>query len=954
MNYLKTVLTYIFLFLSISSYSWEQQVINFEPSTYEGGTQNWQIKENNKGWLYFANNNGLLEFDGYNWALYPMKNKIVRTIVLDDKIIYAGGNNMFGYYKKNSNGILEFISLSEKIDTKWKGNIWDIYHIKDKVYYIDDHNIYVFDNHFDHIGTYTSNDKIDCTLLLNDIIYLGNSNRIMAFNSQNNKITETKFTNLSSRTNNSQFKIVEILSYKGEFIIVTANSGIYITKKNDIEKLSTVGDSFIINNQLFQASLQNDLLAIGSVQNGLLMIDLSKPNYFEIINQSNGLNNNTILCSFFDSNKNLWVGLDNGITFINLDRAISPLFSKESPIGTGYCSAIYNNQIYLGTNQGLYTLNKNSSKIEPIIEAKGQIISLITIHNTLFSCGDNNLFIVDNNRMYSINIPGFMGVYPIEKRDDILIATTYFGLKLLRKDKDKWIVSHNIEGLDVGCKSGLTHYKNNEYWQANPDDDFINKLSFDKDFKTVNVKPYSLGENRIMNNSFINIIDFNAVVCTTNGLYRYSSDEDKFIPYQELENLLDGNRPYEYLFIDKNKDIWYKINEALFFLPYSNNRVDLLKFYIGFESQMVDGAENITVLDSSQVIIGTYKGFTLVNTNVIQNQEFSFDISLRWIKTVKDGIGTSYNKSDKDIILPYGNNTVSFAWGGHNSSSLGEIYFSYRLIGLDKEWSVPSRNHLKEYTNLSEGSYTFEVRTSIKDKNHEQISYDQISFVIQPPWFRSVWAYIVYIVLIMIFLFFLYKQTIRKQKREIKEQQRHIEYQQLLLEEETRIKELKIKELEKEKLKTDLQFKSHETTGYILNIKRKNEMFDRILSESSNILKLIDSRSNIQTIRKKISLLVQDINNNIRRDDDFDSFKSNFDFAHKDFFKILEQKHPQLTQKDKILCAYIKMNYVSKEIAPLLNISVRGVEINRYNLRKKMGLDRNTNLSEYLNSLIND
>ena len=953
MNGFKLFLTYIFLYLSMNSYSWERQSQNFEASTYGGGTQNWQIKESEKGWLYFANNNGLLEFDGYNWVSYPMRNKIVRAIQLDENIIYTGGNDLFGYYRKNDNGIFEFESLSDKISTKWKGNIWDIYVIHDKIYFIDDHNIYVFDKNLKYIHTYNSNIKIDCTLLYKDYIYLGGNDKISFLDTKDQKIKDSKFVDLSKRTNHSQFKIVEILRYKSEFIIVTANSGIYTTKGNQINKLTTIGDQFISQNQLFQASINKDLLAIGSVQNGLLMINLNDHNYSEIINQNNGLNNNTILCSFFDKNDDLWVGLDNGISYINLNEAINPLFSKESPIGTGYCSAVYDGMIYLGTNQGLYTIEKNN-QTKPILEAKGQIIALIIAHNTLFSCGDNNLFIVDKGLSYSINLPGFMGVYPVENRNDILIATTYFGLKLLEKKDGKWHIAHDIQGLGIGCKSGLTHFKKNEYWQANPDDDFINKLIFDDDFKTVQVRQYSLGESRVMNNSLINIIDFNAVVCTNNGLFRFSPEDDRFIQYKELEDLLKGNKTYGFLFIDSNKDIWYKVNEALYFLPYSNNRVDLLKFYVGLESQIVDGSENITVLDSARVIVGTYRGFSLINTNIIQNQRNTFDINIRWIKALKDGLSTSYTKSDKEIILPYENTIISFAWGGNNSSSLGEIYFSYRLMGLDKEWSIPTRNHSKEYTNLTEGKYTFEVRTFTSDENLQQISYDKISFEILPPWYRSIWAYIFYITLALLFLYIVYKQTIRKQKREIKDQQRRIEYQQLLLEEETRIKELKIKELEKEKLKTDLQSKSHETTGYILNLKRKNEMFNKILSESSSILKLIDSKSNINTIRKRISILIQDINNNIKHDDDFESFKSNFDFAHKDFFKVLEQRHPQLTQKDKILCVYIKMNFVSKEIAPLLNISVRGVEINRYNLRKKMELDRNTNLTEYLNNLTTD
>ena len=79
--------------------------------------------------------------------------------------------------------------------------------------------------------------------------------------------------------------------------------------------------------------------------------------------------------------------------------------------------------------------------------------------------------------------------------------------------------------------------------------------------------------------------------------------------------------------------------------------------------------------------------------------------------------------------------------------------------------------------------------------------------------------------------------------------------------------------------------------------------------------------------------------------------QSSFDAIHNDFFKKLEARYPQLSYKDKMLCAYLKMNLISKEIAPLLNISVRGVEISRYRLRKKLNLDEKTNLADFLQKI---
>ena len=66
--------------------------------------------------------------------------------------------------------------------------------------------------------------------------------------------------------------------------------------------------------------------------------------------------------------------------------------------------------------------------------------------------------------------------------------------------------------------------------------------------------------------------------------------------------------------------------------------------------------------------------------------------------------------------------------------------------------------------------------------------------------------------------------------------------------------------------------------------------------------------------------------------------------------KRLHERHPGLSNNERMMCAYLKMNLSTKEIAPLLNISVRGVETMRYRLRKKLGLEREDNLTDYLNN----
>ena len=142
-------------------------------------------------------------------------------------------------------------------------------------------------------------------------------------------------------------------------------------------------------------------------------------------------------------------------------------------------------------------------------------------------------------------------------------------------------------------------------------------------------------------------------------------------------------------------------------------------------------------------------------------------------------------------------------------------------------------------------------------------------------------------------------------------------------------------------------YKSEELIRTTLNIVRKNEMLMGIKKEVLGISHSI-SEENLVSLRRKTLRLLGQIETNIEHDDDLQAFQSTFDSVYHDFFRKLEEAYPELNNKDKLLCAYIKMNLLSKEIAPLLNISLRGVEISRYRLRKQLGLEEGENLAEFL------
>jgi len=169
-----------------------------------------------------------------------------------------------------------------------------------------------------------------------------------------------------------------------------------------------------------------------------------------------------------------------------------------------------------------------------------------------------------------------------------------------------------------------------------------------------------------------------------------------------------------------------------------------------------------------------------------------------------------------------------------------------------------------------------------------------------------------------------------------------------LLEKKTR--ELAVKELEAQKeiiqlkntqLNNDIESKNRELAIATMNMIKKNETLNSIKQE------LQKQKTETQDVKPVIRLIDKNINNA----EDWKFFEEAFNHADKDFFKKVKELHPQLTANDLRLCAYLRLNLSSKEIAPLLNISVRSVEIKRYRLRKKISLAREINLNDYFLNL---
>ncbi|KAA5377457.1 helix-turn-helix transcriptional regulator, partial [Phocaeicola dorei] len=286
-------------------------------------------------------------------------------------------------------------------------------------------------------------------------------------------------------------------------------------------------------------------------------------------------------------------------------------------------------------------------------------------------------------------------------------------------------------------------------------------------------------------------------------------------------------------------------------------------------------------------------------------------------------------------------------YSANNYSKMQTALYSERVSNGSEEgeWSEYSENNKKEFTGLHEGKYIFSVKL-FTDKDTVPI-VTSFAFEVLPPWYRTWWSYLAYSMAIVLLLYYMYYRIAASRKHLLMQKELELYRQKQQFKEESDLKDRKIDLLKEENLRSELHHKSEELIRTTLNIVRKNEMLLGIKKEVLGISHSINE-ANLVSLRRKTLRLLGQIETNIEHDDDLQAFQSTFDSVHHDFFRKLEEAYPGLNNKDKLLCAYIKMNLLSKEIAPLMNISLRGVEISRYRLRKKLGLGEGENLPEFL------
>jgi ligand-binding sensor domain-containing protein/DNA-binding CsgD family transcriptional regulator len=929
-------------------------VQNYTKALYQSGNQNWSITRDEHGIMYFGNSEGLLTFDGKYWQSYSMPNGlIVRSVAADGKgKVYAGGFGEFGYWETNKNGSLKYHSLIQLVPQKYQPvneEVWKIYIDNGQVIFQSFGSIYIY-----------RQGKINVIKGANPFLFLYKTGGRYFVEEVNKGLFELKNNQLnyiegSDKMGNSG--VLSILSLPGnKFLIGTARNGLFIYDGRQINEWRNQANDFLKTYQLNNGVLLlGKYIAYGTILNGVIIIDTAG-NVVQHINKSSGLQNNTVLSLFIDNEHNLWTGLDNGIDRIEVNSPLYFYFDKSGRFGTVYSSIIFNNKIYLGTNQGLFysdwieSGNKRlfqSFDFQLIPGSQGQVWELALQDGKLL-CGHNTgTFQVNGNTISRIT--GISGGWTIKKLNaNQLIQGTYTGLVFYKKDNaGNWAFDHKLEGF--GEPSRYVEQDNKgQIWVSHAYKG-IYRVTLTNDLKKAASVKYYDKRSGLPGSYNINVfnLDNRIVFSSDSGFYVYDDISDRFSKYQQLNKMLGTFSSSNKIIPALGKKYWF-INHGRVALADLSTpgkmSIDSNRFNI-LDGRMVKDYENISRINSSIYLISVDDGFVILNDeDALQQTRTKLPMVLvRRIENITDRVTPIVDHGDQnDIEVPYTQNNIriSYSLPFYRQE---KVKFQYYLEGYSKQWSDWSTQTQKEFTNLNQGTYNFKVRARINEENVSPVT--TLKFTILAPWYAGKIAVFCYLSLIILAYFLATKYYRLKLKRH----QHHIheklqKEKEEFLKQEAIINEQQIVKIKNEQLQADLASKSRELANSAMNIVYKNELLQKISEEMTH---LKDSTGK-QLADEQLRRIQKVIDEGMNDERDWNIFESSFNEAHENFFKKLKSGHPDLVPNDLKLCAYLRMNMSSKEMASLLNISLRGVEIRRYRLRKKLNLEHDKNLVEFL------
>jgi len=832
-------------------------ITNYTYEQFLGGPQIWDIKQDNNGIIYVANEKGILEFDGKNWNKYPVTNKTtVRSIYIDNKNnVFVGMKNDFGYLEIDENGTKYYKSLSYLISDTIKeyGEIVGIGKYNDKITFVAGSYFFVYD--YDTVK----------------VIYGKYKNR-NAHNVENNLYTfSLKYGLLQLQEdtaiqvkNADFFKSIGVIKMirknEHQFYVFTLIDETYLFDENDnsFTNLNLQIKNLINTSYVFDIEyIENKYFIFATFYNGIIITDLNF-NVLTTITDKQGLTNSSVFSLHKDFDNNIWAGTQNGISFLEISTPLSMIDSRKG--APEVITATYSDEkyIYFGSVTGLYYLDKskNSNYYNQVKTNIGQIWDFILINEKLYMSDLEGIQIVKDSSVseninQNVNVTSWT-LKQYKKQPELYLSGTSQALVFYELKNNELQLRNIIKGFDKNARWFVNDTEGN-IWVTNAETG-IYKLTLDVDFKNV-IKEQLYDTLKGLPTNLLNRIWQNGndfFVGTEKGIYKYNKSKDEFENFANVNKQINNDGVW-FLNFDFEENIWFVGQK--YFGVFRKNNENIYSFdSVPFKRYDANSIQHFFNYKKDTVVF-FFPNFGLVYTaNSDKNYEPKFNCLIRKVEflntedSIKTLFGGFYKKNDSLFVnqnnefpeIKYSKNSLRFSFSVPIFEAGEKIEYSFYLEGYEKKWNSWTKETFKEYTNLKEGTYVFHLKAkNVYGFENEEITY---KFKVLPPWYRTWYSLLGFVIIAILFLVLILKLYTR---RLIKQQEK---LEQIILERTAEIRQQKEEILAQNENLLQQKEEILAQAETLENYAKELEKLSIVASETDSAVMIMDEKGNFEWI----------------------------------------------------------------------------------------------------------
>lgn len=725
---------------------------NFTPRDFGASPANMACVQDSKGLMYFANRDGVLEYDGVTWRLIPTANRTgVYSLAVDSKgRVFVGAQGELGYLAPDATGRLAFFSLKERIEPAFQqfSEVLGACATSQGVFFYTRKVLFLYSQ--ERFTCWKADTTFHRCFSARDRFFIRQADL---------GLMEMKAGTLSLVADGARFaqSRVDVLLPFGEnqLLIGSRDLGLFLHDGSNTVPFPSEVDGFLKKNLLYHGVVLPDgTFSMGTFHGGSVFLDRAG-RWRMTINRASGLPDETVDTQFVDSQGGLWLGLDNGITRVEWPSPVSGHGEMTGLKGKTYTVLRHQGSLYVGTNSGLFQLNSGWGGKDhsagggpgflPVEGLKGQNWRLLSCGERLLVGNYQGVYEVRDGHARLIRPSATSSFSLLQSRQDprrVFIGLSE-GLASIRLDGGNWTDEGKVPGLNEGGYT-LAESDDGRLWLSTRVKGLARVTFKDGDRKAPVVESFTTAQGLPGNNNInVHLIGREVVFSTPVGIYRFDEGSGRFLPHPGFQALFpSGPRRLQGIREDARGRVWMdaeqeatKEHEVGCAIPDGKG---------GWRWQglprLTEANINAIWSDEDGVTwFGGADGLYRYDPGLNNSEASASPTHIRLVKQ-KDGtpIFWGWRGVAPDPQLPYSANALRFEFATTGFDLPSRNRYQVFLEGSDDTWSPWTPETVKEYTNLPHGSYRFRVRsrTAIGVVGPES----DFRFRILPPWYRTWWG----------------------------------------------------------------------------------------------------------------------------------------------------------------------------------------------------------------------